>query len=308
MWRAQAAVTTPSGPEVRTSVIVIGYAPADLLERCLGVLRAQHADHPDAEVLVVAHPSHQGTSFAPVRERFPDVRWLDASPEHNVARMRGLGIARSRGDVVALLEGDCMPAPGWLRRVSELRPVAAVGGAIEPGTFVRGVDWAAYFCEFAQFMAPLPATVAQLPGTNVVYRRAALPAAERLEAEGMFETFLNATLGADALSSDSSLLVRHERRWRRGAAIATRFHHGRVFAALRVRGAPLARRVSFVPLALALPVVLAARVFREVIGRRRYVRQALRSAPWIAGLSIAWAAGELAGYVAGAGSSLDKWR
>jgi hypothetical protein len=110
------------------------------------------------------------------------------------------------------------------------------------------------------------------------------------------------------LSSDDSLIVRHERTWRRGDVVATRFHHGRVFAALRVAGASALRRATFVPLALALPVVLAARVFREILHRRRCRWPALRSAHWILILSVAWAAGELAGYAAGAGSSLDKWR
>ena len=297
-----------SDHEMSVSVIVIGYAPADLMERCLATLRDQSRGAPDVDILAVAHASHQGTPFAPVRSRFPDVRWIEAPGDHNIARMRGLGIARSSGEWVALLEGDCIPVPGWLAHVSTVRPRAALGGAIEPGAFRRSLDWAAYFCEFSQFMPPLPAVPAQLPGSNVVYRRAALPAPERLEADGLFETFLNASLGQDALQNDSALVVRHARTWNAAAAMATRFHHGRVFASLRVRGAPVTRRAMYLPLALALPLVLTARVFRDVVRRRRHVVRALRAAPWIFALSAAWAAGELAGYAAGVGSSLDRWR
>jgi hypothetical protein len=298
----------PSRSDLKVSVVVIGYAPAPLLSRCLRELREQQKARDDTEVVVVAHSSHQGTSFASVRTEFPEVHWIEAPVEHNVARLRGLGIARSGASVIALLEGDCLPAAGWLERLAQVDPVGAVGGAIEPGNFRSGVDWAAYLCEFAPFMNPLPPVPTQLPGTNVVYRREALPDPARLEREGLYETFLNATLGARGLATDSALIVRHERTWRAGSAFATRFHHGRVFAALRVRDVKFWKRTPYLALAIALPFVLVARVFGEVLRRRRYVGRAILAAPWIVALSVGWAVGELAGYAAGAGTSLDKWR
>lgn len=299
----------PSGSEPRVSVIVIGYAPADLLGRCLTLLRAQAASRRDAEVLVVAHPTHQGSSLGPVKAQFPEFTWLDASPEHNVARMRGLGIARSHAAVVAMLEGDCMPAPDWLAHLVEMEPTAAVGGAVEPGSFRRGVDWAAYFCEFAKYMLPLPPTPAQLPGANVVYKRAALPDPARLESEGFYETFVNAGIGGGAaLATDPGLVVQHERTWRAGVALATRFHHGRGFAALRLQGQPMRKRIPYLPLAMLLPFVLVARVMGEMVGRRRLVGRAVFVSPWIAALSFSWALGEFMGYAAGPGTSLERWR
>jgi hypothetical protein len=289
--------------------VIIGYAPAELLSRCLAVIRSQTSGRLDTEVLVVAHPTHQGSSLAPVKMQFPEFTWIDAAPTHNVARMRGLGIARSQGPVVAMLEGDCMPAPGWIGHLTELQPVAAVGGAVEPGAFRRGVDWAAYFCEFAKFMLPLPAAPAQLPGANVVYRRAALPDPARLEAEGFYETFVNADIGGGApLANDSALVVQHERTWSAGVALSTRFHHGRGFAALRVRGRPARERVPYLVLAALLPLVLVTRVVGETVRRRRLVGRALVALPWIIALSVSWSLGELAGYAAGPGTSLDRWR
>ena len=297
-----------SAPEPAVSVIVIGYAPPTVLQRCLDELRRQCEQRPEIELLVVAQREHQGNSFAPVRSRFSDLPWIEAPDDCNVSRLRGLGIARSSAPVVALLEGDCVPAKDWVARLARLRPAGGIGGAIEPGAFRSRLDWAAYFSEFAPFLAPLPARPPQLPGTNVCYRRGALPAAERLAAEGMFETFVNADLGDEALASDSSLVVYHERHWPTALAIATRFHHGRVFAALRVRGTPLSRRVVFMGLSVALPAVLFARVLKEVVRRRRFLLQALLATPWLAVLSASWAAGEFMGYTFGAGSSLDKWR
>lgn len=298
-----------SAPETRVSVVVIGYAPAPLLAECLSTLRAQRAAAAGVEVVVVAHASHQGSDLRPLRAEFPDCRWVDVPASHNVARMRGSGISRSAGAVVALLEGDCRPEHGWIERLTALHPLAAVGGAVEPANYGRRIDWAAYFCEFAKFMLPLPARMPQLPGANVVYRRSALPDAALLERDGFYETFVNAALAdADGHLTDNGLVVTNGRTWSVAAAIATRFHHGRGFAALRVRGEPARKRLPFLALAAALPPLLTWRVLSQALRRRRHVRMALAAAPWIFVLSVSWAFGEFMGYLAGAGSSLERWR
>jgi hypothetical protein len=296
----------PSATErVPVSVVVIGYAPSPLLERCLAALATQHAAHPDVEVLVVGH----WDTRPDVRpDHYPGFRWLAAPPTHNVARMRGLGIARTRGDVVAFLEGDCLPGPGWLGRVAVLAPAGAVAGPIEPGALRRAVDWAAYFSEFAPFMAPPPVAPTELPGTNVAYRRAALPVRD-FEADGFYETFLNETLrDGPGLATDPALVVYHERTWEAHVLLATRYHHGRGYAGLRVASRSPAARGGFAVLALALPVVLAARTFGAIVRRRRHVGRALRAALWIVALAASWSAGEFVGYVAGPGQSLARWR
>lgn len=297
----------PSSPDVRVSVVVIGYAPPELLARCLGALRAQR--RADAEILVVAHASHKGESFAPVRAQFADMSWIDAPVEHNVARLRGLGIARSRAPVVALLEGDCVPAPGWMDRLVTVAPQSALGGAIEPSDFARAIDWAAFFAEFAPFMPPLPATPEQLPGTNVVYRRSALPDPATLEAEGMYETFVNAAISAHGpLTSDSSLVVLHQRTWRIGDVMSTRYHHGRGFGGLRLRGQAFVKRLPYLGVSLALPALLVLRVMRDVFSRGKYSARGVIALPWIVVLSVCWAFGEFMGYAAGPGTSLEQWR
>ena len=299
----------PFGPDPCLSVVVIGYAPADLLGRCLAELRSQAAERTDVEVLVVAQRSHQGSVLTPLRDQFPGFSWIEASSAHNVARMRGLGIARSRAPVVALLEGDCLPTEDWLARAAQSDPEAALGGAVEPGAFAHAVDWAAYFCEFARYMLPLPPHTAQLPGANVLYRRQRLPNPGRLETEGFYETFVNATIaGGAGHPTDAALVVRHQRTWATAVIVATRFHHGRGFAALRTQGKSQLQRVPFMVLAVALPFVLVARVLAEPLKRRRHMGRALLALPWIIALSFSWGLGELAGYAAGAGKSLDQWR
>lgn len=299
----------PSAAEIEVSVVVVGYAPAALLARCLSALREQCRAAVGVEVVVVAHDSHQGSALTPLREAFPEVRWLAAPPEYNVARMRGLGVAQARGGRVALLEGDCIPAKDWLARLVGLQPVTAIGGAVEPGDFRRAVDWAAYFAEFARFMAPLPPAPAQLPGTNVVYRRSALPDPAQLEQDGFYETFVHAALrSAGGLATDSGLVVHHQRRWRFRTLVATRFHHGRAYAALRVRGRAPGARVGYLVLVLGLPVLWLGRVLREIVGRGRLGWRAIQALPSLIVLALSWSAGEFVGYAMGPGASLDHWR
>ena len=293
------------------SVVVIGYSPVEFLLRCLSALEAQRAEFGgEAEVLAVGHWEVRDEVGPSVRSGFSGITWVPAPTAYNVARMRGLGIARSRGRTVALLEDDCVPDPGWLRHLVAVPPEGAVGGAVEPGELRRGVDWAAYFCEYASFMSPLPVAPRQLPGTNVAYRRAALPPAGQLETDGFYETFIHEGLrqAGFPVVADSVLVVRHQRSWPAGALLATRYHHGRGYAGMRVRSHSLWTRVPFMALAFALPAVLAGRVAAEIIRRRRHVGPAIRALPWIVALSVSWSVGELVGYAAGPGDSLARWR
>ena len=293
------------------SVVVIGYSPVERLVSCLSALDAQRSELGGmAEVIAVGRWEARVDVGPSVQLRFPGITWVSAPPDYNVARMRGLGIARSHGSTVALLEDDCVPGPGWLRRLADAPPDGAVGGAIEPGDLRRAVDWAAYFCEYGAYMAPLPRTPRQLPGTNVAYRRAVLPDAHRLETEGLYETFIHQHLRQAGLPvrADSGLVVRHERSWGAQAILATRYHHGRGYAGLRLASRPWWARLPYLALALVLPAVLTGRVAGEILRRRRVLGRAVRALPWVVALSLSWSLGELVGYAAGPGGSLARWR
>src|SRR6185503_11180481 len=96
--------------------------------------------------------------------------WLEADPAETVPRMRALGIRRSQGETVALLEDDCEVSPGWCAAALGTGE-AVVGGPLEPDSYERGLDWAVFFCEYARFLPPLQGPVAALPGNNASYPR-----------------------------------------------------------------------------------------------------------------------------------------
>jgi len=68
------------------------------------------------------------------------------------------------------------------------------------------------------------------------------------------------------------------------------------------------RRLCYVAAAPALPIVLAARMLRKTLGKRGHLAELALSFPVSLVAILAWALGELCGYVAGAGASCDHVR
>lgn len=304
-------------------MVVIAFNGAALLERCLASLQRQTLRE-GVETLVVGNgEAGQGGDL---ERRFPDVRWLRAPRGSNVPRMRSFGIARSRGEVVAFLEDDCVAAETWCAALlaAHRGPHAAVGGAVEPGGYTKALDWAVYFCEYGRFMRPLPKGEARaLPGTNASYKREALAELANKggrgvkyeppvpdPSEGFYEVFAHEALrrAGRLLKADAAPVVWNVNSWTAGRALKTRFHHGRGFAGMRVAGRPMLGRIAYLGIAVVLPAVQTGRVAREAISRRRHVRRLARALHWTLMLSVSWSLGELVGYCLGPGGSLQRWR
>src|SRR5436309_1029484 len=138
------------------SIIIVSFNDAQRLRGCLGSLAPQIVG--DIEVIVVRNRQDADDVRAQLRHDFPAVRWVDAPPETTVPVMRAIGITASQGGVVALLEDDVTVAVDWVRATLNAHKSedVAIGGAVEPGPYTRGLDWAVYFCEYGRFMQPLP--------------------------------------------------------------------------------------------------------------------------------------------------------
>src|SRR5258708_24602708 len=93
------------------SVIVVNYNGPHLLGRCLDSLRNQ--TYPSVELIVVDNLSVDG-SVDFLRETYPEVRVI--VQKHNLGFAGGcnVGIAVSRGDLVATLNNDAEADPQWL--------------------------------------------------------------------------------------------------------------------------------------------------------------------------------------------------
>lgn len=104
------------------SVVVPTWNGAALLGECLEALEAQTTR--DFEVLVVDNGSTDD-SLALVAAHFPWVQRIDLPENRGFSVAVNAGIARARGDVVALLNNDTRADPRWvetLARVLAARP------------------------------------------------------------------------------------------------------------------------------------------------------------------------------------------
>jgi GT2 family glycosyltransferase len=96
---------------MNVDVVIPTWNGAHLLPRCLAGLAAQTV--PPARVIVVDNGSTDGTA-ALLRDAYPYVDVVALPDNLGFAGGVNAGIAASTADVVALLNNDAVPEPGWI--------------------------------------------------------------------------------------------------------------------------------------------------------------------------------------------------
>lgn len=267
--------------------------------------------HDDAKVqVVVAHAGHGiARHFADLRRkaRF-ELRILELEADASLPRLLGAAIASCTGSVVAVTDVCCKLHRSWLRALSEVHQrceAAIVGGAVEPESPRSLADWAAFFCEYGQFMLPLENGPArELPGNNISFKRSTLQTGSPYLAPEFWKTYWCQNvlrLGESAVVTDE-VVVWHTRRYRFARFLRRRFRHGWCFAAMRFPRAATARRLGYAVVTPLLPVLSTFRVLRAVLPKRRHLSAVLFSLPMIVAANLAWAVGEFWGYTFGSES------
>lgn len=278
------------GPGV--SVVVASFCGEAALGRCLASLSPQASG---GEV-IVATAVEVG---APLRDRFPLVRFVEAPEGTSVFRLRSLGVRQARGRLVALTEDHCEVAPDWLRRLAAAHGAGhrVVGGPVDnalPGIFA----WALFLVEYGVLLPPLPEGPGRvLSGVNAAYARESLEACRSTWEEAFHENEVHDALRAEhGLHCVEAAWVRSHLRIGLREALAHLFRGGRQFGAYRGARIGQLKRLT---LALAAPLVPGLLLWRIVkaLARRRPSRllTLLLGLPIVMLLLVAWSAGEVAG-------------
>jgi hypothetical protein len=293
----------------KLSVVVVALNPTAMLERCLAAL-AQQAATEAVEILVVGHRRPYDEHVTRLQQRFPQVQWMATPPQYTIPQQRSWGMGQSRGEIIALLEDDCVVNEDWCASILAAHQEAyvAIGGPIEPGDYKKGLDWAVFFCEYGRFMTPFAGPVSALPGNNVAYKKTALSSINH--DEGFYDIFVHWQWQqqGEILFADPKLIVHNINAWSYMNTLRMAYHHGRAFAGMRVAGWPAWRKLLYASAVLFLPLLQVMRSVKNVRRRRRYARALVQALPWIGLFSASWAAGELLGYLCGAGGSVAQWR
>lgn len=302
-------MSAPGAPTL--SVVIAAHDAAGVIAACLDALVRQEAG-PELEI-IVADSSHDGTERI-VRERYPQVQLLHSDEPLAVPELRGLGIARAQGAIIAILDPYSVASPDWSRRLAAAHARNAspvIGGAVGLHDPARRTlpAWAVYFNEYGLFMPPArPGPVAIVPGSNVSYKRAALFDGDRPRHPVFWKTFVNweAERQGHRLWLEPSVRVDLNKPIAFRDFLATRYLHGRCFAGMRVAGRSRFERLARAMTTPLLPPLQLARWTRGIWPKRAERTRYVLSMPLLLLLFTAWAWGECCGYLLGTGDTCRR--
>ena len=151
--------------------------------------------------IVLVVPSAQGANINRAElDTFCGIHIVEIGDMTSTARARAAGVQRAAAPVVAFVEDNSFPAKGWAEALIQAhrQPWAAVGPMMANANPPSLVSWANLIIEYAEWMEPVPAGVAEhLPGHNGTNKRALLlEYGDRLEAMLEAESILRWDLRA----------------------------------------------------------------------------------------------------------------
>lgn len=245
-----------------------------------------------------------------VRERFPQVRVIEAPADTTIPELRRLAFAQARSEVIGVIEDHVRVPRDWARRMLALQAQGEqiVGGRVDNVATERFIDRAAFLCEYAACLAPPQGPSPWLTGNNVTYRRELLERFDAVLAEGRWENRLHdAFREADlTLHSHPEIAVGHKKHYTFWEYFSQRYLYARSYAAMRSEGQSAGKRIAYGAAAFLLPPVLLLRTVRAVLASGKMRGDLILSLPLLALFVSSWAAGEVVGAWFGDGGALAR--
>ncbi len=159
-------------------------------------------------------------------------------------------------------------------------------------------------------MLPMPeGVVAEITGNNSVYARELLDRLGPEMGEEVWEAFLHQRMRELGVRfhCDPALWVSHKKEFGFGYFVSQRYHYSSSFAGTRLAGAGAGKRAAYAGAALvALPPLLAYRMWRTVRAKGRHMAEFVKALPLIGLFLVPWAWGEAIGALLGPGESMAK--
>ena len=112
------------------SVIIPHYNDLASLQRCMGLLAAQTLPRSQFEVVVADNNS--GCGLNEVKRVCGCMARVVPAPVQGAGAARNAAVEASRGNILAFIDSDCRPSPGWLERgLAALSSAQIVGGQVD---------------------------------------------------------------------------------------------------------------------------------------------------------------------------------
>jgi GT2 family glycosyltransferase len=284
------------------SVVVASYNSSSTIRDCLRSLREQ-VTRRRFEVIVV--DSSCDATGDLVAAEFPEARLLRFAERKFPGAARNQGVAAAGAGIVSFVDADCVAPSDYVEQVlaAHENPAVAIGGAIANHEPANLVAWAAYLCEFTEWMPGAPARpMENIATANLSYKRLVFEKYGRfLEGTYGSDTDFNWRLGREGhrLLWLPSISVSHRSIGGLWNFLRHEFNHGKDCARMRARGQRFSRgrrwlyAACFPLIALKLFAVIAFRNVRN----RIYLARFLQASPLVAAGLISWSLGELVAFV-----------
>ena len=283
---------------LRVSIVVPVRRAEATIQATLADLLGQDCCEPFEVVAVVSPNDPAVAALALIKN--PHLRVIIASTPCGVPQLRRDGVRSCHAPFVAITEDHCRLPAGWIRGL--MAAMEAHGADIGGGPVGNGrrsvTGWAQYFTRYSAFMPPVAeGFTGSLPGNNACYRREILTTHSELLREGFWEAEFNHAVALAGCKMWMAPTLEISQRQQRGPLefIPLRFRHGRCYGARRAE-----KNWLVAPL---IPLILFLRGARAVFGKRRDRIRYLSVSPLVFVYLLSWAAGEITGYLFGAGPS-----
>lgn len=278
---------------MRTTVVIPAYRAWSTLPLVLNALAPQIG--PEREVLLVDSGVAVGSAHR--AQGWPWLRAIEVGDRLSPGGARNAGAAQASGDLLAFLDADAVPCPGWLEQLERAlsAEVDAVAGAVGNGTPESRTGTAEHLLLFSEVLAVRPRELRHGPSVNLLVRREYFDAAggfcERLRA-GEDSVFTYPLARGRRLAFAPDAIVEHLNRTRLGPFLTNQRLQGAAFVAL-CDSVPYPNRwVSRGPaLALAGPLRLLALARFVRCNSWQVRRGALRALPQLLLGTAAWVLG-----------------
>ncbi len=171
------------------SIVIPAYNEAETIGRTVSACLQQDWRDGDIEIVVVDDGSTDDTAVAAERLGAKCIRQTNAGP----SAARNAGWRAARGDIICLLDSDCVPNTGWVRRFVtrlEAEGLDGIGGSFS----IANPESLLASCAHQDIVrrhAQMGQDAHFLPGGNSCYRRCVL------QATGGFKEELRATEDAE---------------------------------------------------------------------------------------------------------------
>jgi GT2 family glycosyltransferase len=274
-------------------VVVPAYRADATLPLVLGALEPQVVGKDREVVLVDSTGTDSGMR---VEQEWPWVHVLSLGQRTLPGRARNLGVSISRGHLLAFLDADTIPEPGWLDELERaLRPgVDMVAGAILDGTPNSPWGTAGYLLEFLDWVPERPIPLGHAAGCNLLMRRRVFDQAGGFPEDlwpGEDTVFSVPFAAMGTLAFAPRAQVTHLNRTRPRAVLAHQRRLGASWVVVCARASVPGRRLGVPRLAL---VAVLGRLYALIRQLRRYpaaTRRLVRHGPQLAVGLVAWGVG-----------------